>query len=110
MGRKLERIELNETIHIHDCINGGHFGELVNLTTEGMMLISDRDIEPGSIFQLSFTLPAELLGSDQIELGADCLWCRAIDDSHRFWAGFQIIDASAQAIEQLEALIELYSK
>ena len=110
MGRRLERIELNQNIAITDTINGGHFGELVNVTTEGMMLISDQNIELGSIFQLVVHLPIAIQGSEQIELGVDCLWCRQVDNFHRFWAGFQIIDASANAAAQLEELITQYSK
>lgn len=110
MARKLERKELSESIAIHDVINGGVFGELVNITIEGLMAITDREIETQAIFQLSLQLPESLNGSDQLVLGADCLWCRHAENHHRYWAGFQIIDASDQALEQIEALINLYGK
>ena len=110
MARKLERKELSETIAIHDVINGGVFGELVNITIEGLMAITDREIETQAIFQLALQLPESLNGSDQLVLGADCLWCRRAENHYRYWAGFQIIDASEQALEQIEALIDLYGK
>jgi PilZ domain len=108
--RKLKRKELHQTITITDIINGGEFGELVNVTIEGMMLITDKDILTNSIFQLSLKLPMEIHGSETIELGADCLWCRKVENFHRYWAGFHIIDISANAFKQLEELIAHSSK
>ncbi len=108
--RKQERKELNETIPIVDEINGGNFGELVNVTVEGMMIITEREIPTHSIYQLSLQLPTTIAGSDKILLGADCLWCRKIENFHHYWAGFQIIDASDTAIQQMSELIAHYSK
>jgi hypothetical protein len=110
MPRRLERRELNESIVVLDTINGGIFGELVNITAEGLMLIIDREIETQAIFQVALQLPEMLKGDDQIVLGADCLWCRRAENYYRYWAGFQIIDASERALQQIDALIELYAK
>lgn len=110
MARKLERKELSQTITIEDTINGGVFGELVNITREGLMVMTDREIETQAIFQLALQLPETLHGSDQLVLGADCLWCRRAENFYRYWAGFQIIDASEQALAQIDALIDLYAK
>ena len=110
MARKLERKELNQAIVINDTINGGVFGELVNITTEGLMVITDREIETQAIFQLSLELPEPIKGADQIVIGADCLWCRRAENFYRYWSGFQIIDASEKALEQIEVLIDLYGR
>lgn len=110
MARKLERKELSQVIAVHDVINGGVFGELVNVTTEGIMVMTEREIETQAIFQLSLELPEPLIGNSHILLGADCLWCRRTENFSRYWAGLQIIDASELALEQIEALIDLYAK
>ena len=110
IARKLERKEINQTIDVIDIINGGKFGELINITVEGLMVMTETEIPTQSIYQLSIKLPVELHGSNTVELGADCLWCRKDENFHRFWAGFQIIDASDTAVKQIEELIEAYSK
>ncbi|MGK0499439.1 MAG: hypothetical protein ACJAYG_001080 [Oceanicoccus sp.] len=107
--RKHERKQLNQPMPIIDVINGGQFGELVNVTVEGIMVITDKEIPTQSIYQLSLKLPMTIAGSDTVELGADCLWCREVENFHRYWAGFQIIDASDTAMTQLEQLINHYS-
>ncbi len=110
MTRRLERKELIQPIAVNDTINGGRFGELVNITAEGLMIITDREIETQAIFQLALQLPEPLAGNDMLVLGADCLWCRRAENFYRYWAGFQIIDASDHAVEQIDALINLYAK
>ncbi|MEE8056456.1 MAG: PilZ domain-containing protein [Pseudomonadales bacterium] len=108
--RKHERKELNQPITIIDVINGGDFGELVNVSVEGMMVITDKEIPTHSIYQLSLQLPIEINGSSTVEVGADSLWCRKVENFHRYWTGFHIIDVSDTAMAQLEALIAHYSK
>ena len=108
--RKHERIELSQPISIIDVINGGEFGELINVTVEGIMVITDREIPTSSIYQLSLQLPVDLEGSNTVQVGADCLWCRRAENFTRYWAGFHIIDASDTALAQLEQLIAHYSK
>lgn len=108
--RRHQRTEINQTIPIIDMINGGVFGELVNVTVEGIMVITDTEIPINSIYQLALQLPAEFGDNHSLEVGADCLWCRKIENFHRYWAGFQIIDASDTAFAQLEQLISHYGK
>ena len=109
MTRKLERKEINQTIRAHDIINGGNLGELVNITTQGMMLMTEKDIQANSIFQLELGLPTEIRGSSTLMAGVDCLWCKPIENSHLYWAGFHIIDISTTGLEQIETLITNYS-
>jgi hypothetical protein len=108
--RKLERKELSQRIPIIDTINGGEFGELVNVTVEGLMVMTEKEIPTQSIYQLSLQLPVEIEGSKTVELGADSLWCRNVENFNRYWTGLHIIDASDQAMAQLEYLITHYSK
>ena len=110
MTRKQERIELNQRIIIHDTINGGVFGEIVNVTTEGLMIMTEKSIATHAIYQLSLQLPTSILGRNSIELGIELLWCKTEENFNRHWAGAQIIDASEQAVAQLTQLIDHYKK
>jgi hypothetical protein len=110
MARKLERRTLSKSISITNQLTGEAFGELINITTEGLMIISDEDIETGSIFQLVLNLAEPIDDEMSIELGADCLWCRKVENLTRFWSGFQIIDASEKAVQQIEALIDSFGE
>lgn len=109
-SRKFERAELNQPITIVDTINGGSFGELINVSVDGIMVMTQNEIPTHSIYQLALELPIDIEGSRRVELGADCLWCRKAENFHRYWAGFQIIDTSDLASRQISHLIDQYAK
>ena len=108
MNRKQKRIVLNQPIEINDVINGGKFGELINISTEGLMVMTKCFIPTQAIYQLSINLPASLQGKESLDLGADCLWCHREEHSIHYWAGLQIIDASDTAMYQIRELIAHY--
>ena len=85
-------------------------GALVNITTEGFMLMSDTLIESNRIYSISLLLPDAMSGHKQVDLGTDCLWSRVEVEGGRYWAGFQIIDASRSALDRIEALIGEFSQ
>lgn len=108
--RKQERKTFNRIIPLWDAINDCAFGEVANLTTEGLMALTDQAIATRSLYQLRMTLPYQIDGGPIIELGADCLWTRHSDDYHRHWAGFSIIDISDADLERLQVLIEQHGQ
>ncbi len=103
--RKHERVALSPTILVHDLVHQRPLGELVNITIEGLMTIGETPVELDAILQISLELPESISGVDHIDLGVTCLWTREADHCNRYWAGFQIIDASMQAIKRIESLI-----
>lgn len=103
--RKHERVQLAPAILIHDVVHQRTLGELVNITIEGMMSIGETPVELDAILQISLELPEPIAGEDHIDLGVICLWTREAEHSNRYWAGFQIIDASMQSIKRIESLI-----
>lgn len=108
-NRRLERKELNATIGVRNVITNDVIGELVNLTIEGLMIISDREMDTNSIFQFQLLLPEAINGSDTLDIGVDCLWCRGAENFDRYWSGYQIIDASPEAVAAIETLLTQYS-
>lgn len=109
MSRRLKRRELEQTVVVHDATQGGVLGELVNITTEGLMLAAERELEVHAMLQLSLQLPEPLQGVDHLLINAECLWSRRAEKLDRYWAGFHIVEAAEQALLQIEALIDLYA-
>lgn len=107
--RKHQRQELNTTILIRNAMSRELIGELVNITVEGLMIISDQEMSTNSIFQFSLELPEAINGASHIDLGVDCLWSRSAENVNRHWSGYQIIDASPEALAAIDALISGYA-
>lgn len=106
--RKHERMQLRQAIKVVDIVNGCAAGEVVNITVEGMMLSMDQALQPGSIYQFALTLPEPIGEHKVINIGADCLWSREANQDNRYWAGFQIIDASETAEDLISELINMH--
>ena len=96
------------TIPEHPQILDAHsskvLGELVNLSTDGLMAVSPDGIACGTVFQMRIPL---IQGDRQVEIliGAESLWCNDANGSGSFWTGFQIIDISSEHQEILNTVV-----
>ena len=103
--RTSDRLTIHHCINVRNLGSGQTMGEVVNLTPEGLMLVSDEAIAGNTIYQVEFVLPQPILSLSHIELGIECLWCRQADTSDRYWSGHQIIDASVEAQAAVRELL-----
>lgn len=104
--RRLRRRILSEPVHVYDRVSQSFMGRLVNIHTEGLMIMGNHPFTDERIYQLDLQLPVEINGRTMIPLGVDCLWSRSEDD-HVHWAGCKIIDVSTEALRDIELLMEL---
>ncbi|MDM3870498.1 PilZ domain-containing protein [Porticoccus sp. W117] len=98
--RRLERHEVTSQVDAVDSITGQSVGRLVDIHSEGLMLITGDQVEVGNIYQLSLKKD----GSIWLQVGVDCLWKNPANGEGRYWAGFRVIDASDEALAELENL------
>ena len=113
--RAHQRRELSAPIPVFNLVNGESMGALINITVEGLMLMCNREIDSTEIYQIELRLPnystedehgdAAANADSVIELSVDCLWCRNEENNQRYWAGFQIVDATQRSIKLIEKLI-----
>lgn len=108
--RKHVRHEFQSPIPVINAVDGESLGALVNITIEGMMIMANQPLESNRIYQVTLQLPNSINDNETIELGLDCLWTRGDEQYGRYWAGFQIIDASQTAVKMIEYLIREYSE
>ncbi|VAW73762.1 hypothetical protein MNBD_GAMMA13-515 [hydrothermal vent metagenome] len=93
--RHNHRVDLPEQPRIYDAHSGKIIGELVNLSSDGLMVASCESIDCGSICQMRIPL---IKGEQQVDIriGTESLWCEDANDSGTYWTGFQIIDISPE--------------
>lgn len=104
--RVAPRKRVNEKILVRDLNTDELIGNLVNISTGGLMLLSEVPLTPNRLFQFSLALPAPVNGIPAIEFGVECLWVQ--DDTETggpCWAGFQIIDISDTGTTLIEQLM-----
>jgi len=102
--RRHRRVTIPEHPKIYDAHSGEVIGELVNLSSDGLMAASGECICCGSVRQMRIPL---IKGEKSVDVcvGAESLWCEDTNDSGTFWTGFQIIDISPEDQLTLDAIV-----
>ena len=108
IGRKVDRKRLNASLRVFDRRTGQRAGRLVDITMEGLMLVSDTPIDPNINFEFSMVLPSEIKGTNTVSFTCESIWCKSANYSNHFGTGFRIMDMSVDDIEILELLIRGY--
>lgn len=103
-GRKRERQGVGQSIDAYDNIHDIYLGRVVNIHDEGLMLMGDQACREDCLYRLDLHLSSPVNGRNSVQLGVDCLWVRHAEDNSKHWAGFSIIDASPQALEDIASL------
>ena len=109
MKRRLERKQLKQKTCFINALTGADAGHVVDITVEGVMLEAATPFDKTKLYVLDLQLPEPINGLQTLRLGMDCLWARPADHFRGHWAGFQIIDASPEALQGLETLIDQHS-
>ena len=105
--RKLKRYQLTALVDIVNRESQRIVGRLVNLHTEGLMIIGEFEFVEETVYSLDLILPKTFTERPTIPIDVDCLWVRtAHDDSKTIWSGFTIVDCSDQAKADIETLID----
>lgn len=106
--RRLRRHALSEPVDVLDRVSQSSLGRLVNIHREGLMVMGNYPFIDERLYLLELVLPTAVNGRKTIPLGVDCLWSRS-DDTQLHWAGFRIIDASDEALQDIDVLISSFS-
>ena len=103
--RKSPRKIADEVLEVSDQITGTQIGRVVNISAEGLMLLSQEPIVTGSLYQLEMVMPGED-GSDKlVSFGAEAVWTTEASQPESFWTGFRIIDISSDDVLSIDDLI-----
>ena len=94
--RRSRRKRVQATIDVFDAIADKPIGQVGNLSSEGMLLISNRPLRADALFQFAFALPAPAGKPHRLEIGVHEQWNEPASIGGQYWAGFRIIDISPE--------------
>lgn len=107
-SRKFKRRHLIYYLRIYDRKTEVLIGHLADITTDGIMLVSEEPIKAESVFNFKMTLPAEIEGSRDITFDAFSVWCKKDVNPDFYATGFKISNIEARDIELIEILIDSF--
>ncbi len=86
-------------------------GRLVNITPEGMMLMSDRPFKKETRMRFTMVLPhgINITNDSSIELQGSCRWCKESYNPDYYDAGFEFDEIPEKSANTIEYLMRFHS-
>lgn len=103
--RNQERWLLVNNLRVYNAETNDILGHLVNVTTEGIMLISEKPLVVDADFELKMAIPSDD-GTSNIDLDARSIWTKADEDPHFYKSGLQFTLCSEESRHAIAELIE----
>lgn len=107
--RQVKRRHLVFYLRVFDGRSGRVLGHVVDISAEGIMLLSDVPIETNEIHRLRMRMPSEMTDSNEILFTATSRWCKRDENPDFYITGFQMHDLTEEHKSQIATLIEGYS-
>ena len=104
--RKLNRRHLIYYLRVFDRNTNILIGHLVDITAEGIMLISEDPIDTYTIFQLKMDLPQRMENKEQLHFDAKSLWHKKDVNPNFYNTGFQFLKVSRDHFVVIEQLLD----
>ncbi len=106
--RRVKRRHLIYYLRVFEKNTDQPIGHMVDISTEGMMLISEDPIKTDHVFELRMVLPVEIEGSREIIFFAKSKWCGEDENPDFYNTGFQLINLSPEHIKVIEYLVQKF--
>lgn len=103
--RNFSRHHLMYYLRVFDGISSRVVGHIVDISSEGIMLITDEPIAVQEEYRLRMRFPGADSFQEELLMEAVCRWCREDENSEFYLAGFQIQDLPEGAESFLQGLI-----
>ena len=103
--RKSPRKIANEDLEVYDQITGDQVGKVVNISAEGLMLLSHEPFSIGSVYPFDLKLPNLIKKHSKISFGAEAVWSTEAAQPDNYWTGFRVIDISEENVLTIDELI-----
>jgi hypothetical protein len=94
--RKADRFEFTDRLPIYEHRGYREIGALVDLSVNGVRIISERPISKDDVLKCRLQLPQTVLQVEFLTLTLQCIWCRSKESADQFESGHKFIGASKQ--------------
>ena len=109
--RKIKRRHLIYYLRIFDTTTEKILGHLVDITPDGLMLISEEPIKPDTRFHLSMDMPAEIIIESEnrrIRFDGMTIRCEPDVNPQFYLTGFKLVDVEETTRGFISQLITFF--
>lgn len=103
--RRVERKYIVFYLRVFDGMSRKVLGHLVDISEQGIMMISDNPIEVNETSRLRMSLPAQLKDANEVLFTATSRWCKQDENPDFYLSGFFLHDLDAETESVIRRLI-----
>lgn len=107
--RRVERKYLVFYLRIFEGLSFRVLGHVVNLSSRGLMVLSDRQIPLNKEYRLRMRLPKEMSDRPELIFNATSCWCKKDANPDFYLAGFEIQNLSMAERSDILHLLDEFS-
>ena len=89
--RSFPRQNLDFPLNVDSQVSGRKFGQLVDVSLEGLRVICLAPVKREQVYELSFHLPPEVYGDDEINFSARSVWTTPGPRRGTSLSGFKVL-------------------
>ena len=105
--RQRRRWELVFYLRVYNQSDGSVLGHVIDISEEGLMLLSEAPIELDKDFDLTLELPAsDSNDREKISLKAHSIWKSSDTNPDLFDTGFSLVEPDKDSIDVIKTLID----
>lgn len=108
-GRTLKRWQLITYPEVFDKNSKQPIGRVLDITTEGVKLISKGPIDTNKTFNMRMSLPLNILGSEEITFDVSSLWSNKDINPDYYSTGFRMTKIANHDVRRIEHLVREFS-
>jgi PilZ domain len=106
--RKFRRRYLAFYSRVFDVKSHQLLGRLVDLTPQGLMLLSEIPLPTATAFRLKIELSEAFTDKTAVVFGASSIWCQPDIDPHFYNTGFHLTDIDPEDVTIIESIVRAY--
>lgn len=103
--RSFSRHHLIYYLRVFDGVSNRVIGHIVDISSHGLMLITDEPIAVQEEFRMRMRFPGTGSEKEELLFNAECKWCREDENPEFYIAGFQIGDLPEPSASFIQGLI-----
>ncbi|KAB2889793.1 MAG: PilZ domain-containing protein [Desulfobulbaceae bacterium] len=104
--RRVERRHLVFYLRVFDGMSNRVLGHVVDISTKGVMLISDQPITVNEHHLLRMRLPSSIANKDELLFNATSKWCKQDINPDFYVTGFEIQEVSEEIARYILCLVD----
>ena len=104
--RRAKRWRLFYYLRLFDTSSGELLGHVVDITTQGMMVISEHSIPKGIVYNLRMELPDTEGVPADLELRAQSRWSTCDGNKSFYDTGFTLVNPSREIVESIQQIVD----